>query len=246
MRRKIIGFGQLLSIAMLSVPSSAYSAENDPTTLDATLKTVRAQYKNAILGMSLTDWRNIPFPEVPKAGNPLREQTVGICSSFPKWTSSAFPLAISEVEKASGVVTCAYYTDYKIAGVFFGSSTTTGRSVLSIGQSRQMDSVDYYFYQDQLFRIVAAAELDAVGDVIEGLTARFGASTVTSKGSVQNKAGATFEKITAEWKVGPDTIILNAPGGGRVDKLTVTFLNQALAQQVLSEVEKLNPAASKM
>lgn len=235
-------FKRLLCVAILCTSSSVYSEENNPDSSSVSSDNVRAQYKNAILGMSLTEWRKLPFPEAAVPGT----QTIGICSSFPKWTPSNFPLAISELEKASGVATCAYFTDRKIPGIFFGSQTITYRSTLSIGRMRNMESVDYYFYRDQLFRIVAEAELAAYADVLEGITARFGQPTLTSNGTVQNKAGATFEKLSAVWEVGPDTIILSAPGGGRVDKLTVIFQNKSLGSLVRAEVEKLNPAANKM
>jgi len=237
---RLYRIGTAFLSAILLLASAGHASDEASPAVNSTPQ-VRAQYKNAVLGMTLSEWRALKFPEAP------REDTItlGICSNMPRWTAASFPLLIDEVERSIGVVTCAYFSDTKIKALFI-SSTYTGRANLTIGKASQMDSVDYYFYKDELYRIIANAELDTVSDVLAGLTARFGAPTTNSSGTVQNKAGATFDKISAVWVVGPDTIVLNAPGAGTVNKLSVTFYKNSISSEISAQVEKINPAANKM
>jgi len=201
----------------------------------------RAQYKNAVLGMTLAEWKALPFPDTIKPN----EFTAPICTDNPKWARLNGPLPVSTVEQALGVVECGYYTDTKMKGDFLTPGLTfTGPSIISLGAEHTMFSVDYAFFQGRLFRIRGSSQLRGIDDMVDGLSARYG-KPVTNKTVTQNGIGNTFPKVEYTWIVGSDAISASAPSA-RMDQSAVLFLDTGAAKRLDAAKSQINPATAKM
>lgn len=194
----------------------------------------RVQYKSAVLGMTLDEWKALPFP-----GAPRPDQTVfSMCTDNPRWMKLDDALPVSRIEQSLGVVECGYYTKDKFPAF-------TMRAVIPIGATTHtVFDVDYAFYQGRLFRIVGSSQLAGISDMVEGLTARYG-KPQTMESSTQNRLGATFPKTDYLWTIGRDTILATAPSG-RIDRSGVVYLDTLVNDQLKAAKERLDPAADKM
>ena len=203
----------------------------------------RAQYKTAVLGMTLEEWKALPFPDPATKGT----LSGAICTDNPKWSTFDDVMPARKIELDMGVVMCSYYTDTVTKlGILLGSHTFTMRSRVSIGRDYTMFDSDYSFYKGRLFRIRGLSQVAATDDMIEGLTARFGKPAVVGAGAVQNKLGATFPKSTYTWDLSDDVIQVDSPGGGKVDTVSIIYVDKAAAAIVKAEQERLDPALNKM
>lgn len=193
----------------------------------------RAQYKNATLGMSLTEWKALSFPGVIRP----REKTVALCNDIPKWRLMDQALPTTTTEQQLGVVECGYYTGDDIGISRF-------LAFLPLGAEHTMFDVDYAFYHGRLFRIRGSSQLGGIGDMLDGLTAKYGKPR-QSESTVQNGAGASFPKTDYAWDVGQDFVLASAPSG-RVDRSAVVFLDTAADKELSAAKERIDPAADKM
>jgi hypothetical protein len=206
-----------------------------------TQPTMRAQYKNAVLGMTLADWKDLPFPGAPKPS----DTTVVICTDNQNWKKLSDPLPVSSVEQTLGVIECSYYTDHKSGGGFLmGSTVFTMRSVVPLGAEHTMFDVDYAFYQGRLFRIRGSSQLGGIDDMVDGLTAKYGKPVVVQS-TVQNGLGTSLPKTDYTWEVGQDILLASAPSG-RIDRSAVVFLDSQANKQLAAAKQRLDPAADKM
>jgi hypothetical protein len=185
--------------------------------------TERAQYKNATIGMALADWKALPFPD----GGNARPT----CSDDPDARKMLVPPTTPD--GALGVVTCYY---------------VNGRwpALPSIGASWKMLGLQYSFLNNRLYLVQGVAGIDATSDIVSGLTARFGEPVSANKGVVQNRLGASFPQVQYKWKLGSDVIEVGAPGGGKVNTVSVTYGDTAALSLLTAARERANPSAGKM
>lgn len=154
-------------------------------------------FEGAQLGMTVGEWRSLAPPEgagpdaLPACSNDRRIEAVG-----------ANPL--SATEAASGVVTCAYVSQ-------FGHTVLT-HSVELDARYRASD-VKYLFDHGRLTEIRFSAPIDAFSDVMAMLKRECGPPTATQRDQIRTVDGR-FPRVTQTWRVPGGAIKLVDPAGG--------------------------------
>lgn len=205
----------------------------------------RAAYRNSPLGISLDEWKALAFPGEIKTG----DVTLPICTNLPNLPmrfSVSWTLTLSPAEKEMGVVACSYWTDTAYKGAFGMKQIMTGQAYIPIGKTYVMPTPSYKFFDGKLYGINGVTRIEALADVVDGLTARYGQPTSSVDGEVQNKAGSYFKSKDLTWDLGRDIISVHAPGAGRIDQMEVKYIDKEVAHKLADENEKIDPSANKM
>jgi len=202
-------------------------------------------FKGARLGMSLTDWRSLPFPggvqtvQIQNGANLTyhEEMPRPICSSDATSAGYSGSFHLNDIETQLGVVSCIYMqTDFLGTGL--------SESNTPIGES-YANPVVYYFLDGQLYKISITAQSDLLDDVISGLRAKFGEPASSVNDTTQNKAGATFPHLKRIWTNPVAQIVVETPWS-RIDDLNATYTTTEGALRISAARRAAHPDADKM
>jgi hypothetical protein len=177
-------------------------------------------FKGAKLGMTLADWKALPFPG---GGAP---QAAAQCSDDP-----AARIYLSDTERRLGIVQCRYAAGEAQAKIPLGDRWATA-------------DYGFAFLDGKLFRITVRASLDAQTDVDEGLVAKWGKPTSETSGATQTEAGGSLTHKVKTWINPAASIVLQTPGD-RLDELSVAYSDLgAVARLEAAEQTPRAPASA--
>lgn len=117
------------------------------------------EFKGAHLGMTLKDWRSMPFPASGPGSSPAKP----ICSNDA--AAKAVGLAVNPAEGGANTVVCTYASRY---GRYFLPAA------LAIDNRYLARNVRYAFRNDRLFRIQYQTSVDAFDAMVSQFDARYG------------------------------------------------------------------------
>lgn len=192
-------------------------------------------FKGARLGMTVAEWRALTPPSEPPT-YVSRPACAGEQFNGEPITASFYA---GEAEKAANVLVCGY--------VYRGASGTSGswrRYPTPLGKVNAAD-VDYKFLDGRLYEINVTTNTDAAADVLDGLNTRWGKPTSVTKGTTQNKAGASFPHTIQIWSNRVASIQFEGPYT-RINNLNITYATKAGSKKIDSIQEALHPSAEKM
>lgn len=201
----------------------------------------RATYKNASLGMTMQEWRALPFPN-PEISGPA---PFSLCSNQ-TGLPAGVRMPVTQDETDAGVIVCQYWQETMRRGALGMKMFFQNKAYMPIGKNYVMEPPVFKFLDGSLYSISGVSELGALEDVLSGLTARYGKPATITDGTVQNKVGNAFPSKTYTWDLGADLISVDAPGGGRVDTLTVVYVNKEAAKKRKELKSESNPDINKM
>ena len=235
----------LLFVVLGSVSISAIAAPPKKAPPKVSKPSVYYDFKGARLGMTLAEVKALPAPTNPpyRTGSSVSEYGPErlFCStdtlSVGKRASSFY---LSKVEEALAVVECKYAREWKIGRDY----TTLAELSIGIG-SFQTSDVSYRFMDGRLYGISIGGHTNLLAEVIDGLTAKFGAPDKVVNDTTQNKAGATFPHTEQMWVNPVATITVESPWT-KINNMHVSFLTTEAAARIVAKEKELNPSASKM
>lgn len=201
----------------------------------------RAAYKSASLGLTLQEWRALPFPS-PEISGP---SAFSLCSNQ-TGLPTGVRMPITQDETDAGIIVCQYWQETMRRGALGMKMFFQNKAYMPIGENYVMEAPVYKFLDGSLYSISGVSELGALEDVLSGLTARYGKPSTITDGAVQNKVGNTFTRKTYAWDLGDDLISVEAPGGGRIDTLTVVYVSKKAAEKRRELKSESNPDIDKM
>jgi hypothetical protein len=171
------------------------------------------EFKGAELGMSLQDWKALPFPgQSLIAVNP-------VCSDDPK--SARVDMAISPAEKQAGVIACTYV---------YGAADGDGpRHPVPLDDHLTADHVLYKFRDGRLASISYQVSVDAFDDIVARLRAEAGAPAVIQRDQVKTAMGEKIPRVRMNWRTPTGSVLLTDPAN-RQNRLSVTLAAGSGAQ----------------
>lgn len=198
-------------------------------------------FKGARLGMSIAEWKALPFPGKPENSKDYGSNTAPniqpTCKTDPGGDKVlAF---LTSAETAAGVVICQYGYPYSI-----GTYQSWKAAYVSVGE-HITDRVDYKFLDGKLYEISITGSENLLSDVLEGLTAKFGQATETVNDTTQNKAGATFPHVVKTWRNPAASVRVETPWS-RIDDMNVRYDDNAALSRLLAAEKAAHPDAEKM
>lgn len=225
---------QKKAVARKASPAAAKAAPKAPA--------VFYDFKGAKLGMTIAEWKALPFP-----GNPENSKDYGskssppiapVCKGDPG--SDKMMAFVSDAEKASNVIVCQYGYEWKITDTY----TSFKSAYVSVG-THITDDVEYKFLDGKLYEINITGSNNLLSDVMDGLTAKFGAPTSVVNDTTQNKAGATFPHTEKTWSNPVASIHMETPYT-KIDNMNVTYLAADATSRIVAAEKALHPSADKM
>lgn len=195
-------------------------------------------YRNADLGITLAEWRALPFPG---SGPSVR----ALCSDTEPDAlapGGRVELYLPAIDKRLGIVRCVYFSARQI-----GQQTLWDAAAIDIGTSPYgFYGVQYDFFAGRLFRIYGETNIAAADHAQEGLVARFGRPASAARDFVQNRMGGQFPRIISVWRRGSNSVTLSSPGGDRVDRFSVTYIDERAAARVQAARDQAAPPTDRM
>lgn len=203
-------------------------------------------FKGAKLGMTMDEWKAVEPPLSTSASSAYTARDEGPdriwCSTdrFPDGKEITGTFFLSDAEKALGVVACKYAKLWTITKTY----TSLRSSYVKVGEYIS-DDVGYKFLDGKLYEINITGSKNLLGDIMDGLTAKFGEPTSKVDDTTQNKAGATFPHMERSWLNPVASIHLETPYT-KIDNLNVTFWATDAITRIRAKKRELHPAADKM
>jgi hypothetical protein len=189
-------------------------------------------FKGAKLGMSLQDWKTLqpPVKEDGVAYAPLCD------TEAQESDKHLFSYGTTELERSANVITCGYFGT--------GSYGIRVQASIPIG-GLSASSIFYKFLNGKLYMIDIGANTEILSEVMDGLTAKWGAPSSTVQDTTQNRAGASFPHVIKRWENSASFIQLETPFE-RIDGMHVIYeTNEGRA--ALDAFEKArHPSVDKM
>ncbi len=234
----------VIALALVAACSSgALAAPAKKAAAKPSKPSVLYDFKGARLGMTLQEVKALPAPTKP----PYE-------SSFTKYGHEKFFCStdtfsngknvdgfyFSKTEEVLGVISCRYGREWTLSSTY----TSLHNSFVSIG-GFGADDVEYKFLDGRLFQISIDGSKNMLGDVLDGLTAKFGNPDSVVNDTTQNKAGATFPHTEQTWVNPAATVTVEAPWT-KIDNMHVSFLTTDGAARIVAKEKELNPSAEKM
>jgi len=161
---------------------------------------VPAALSAARLGMSLGEWKALPFPGAPDA----RVQPV--CSNDPGAGRGDF-LALSASDRRAGAVVCGYAARY---GTFALSEA------LPLDQRYLATRVRYVFVGGRLAQIRYRASRDAFDDLIAILKSAYGPPRATQRDTMKTSMGR-LDRVQMTWSAPTSRAVLTDPADSALD-----------------------------
>lgn len=240
----------LIFVAALAVAcsgaASAAPAKKTPAkkssapTVQKAAPAIYYDFKGIRLGMTRDEVKAIPL-EAEGSGFDKSPITFW-CSDMPMRQGQKLGgFYLSKAETALGVVECKYAQQ----------SSLTSNDYVFLSEARvkvgdwMASNVSFSFLDGRLYKITIDGHKNMLGDVLEGLTAKFGQPTSKLDDTTQNKAGATFPHIERIWANRAATVKVEAPYT-RIDNMNVLYLTADGTARVNAKDKELSPAASKM
>ena len=97
----------------------------------------------------------------------------------------------------------------------------------------------------QGYEINITAASDILGEVMDGLVAKFGKPDTEVNDTTQNKAGATFPHTEKTWSNPAATIVFESPYT-RIDNMNVLYMEAEAAKRINAAEKAANPDSDKM
>lgn len=176
-------------------------------------------FRNSWLGMDLPQYRAQRFPD---SGWPNAKP---VCSSDSNVATGH--ILHTDQMRSAGVVTCMYM-DAMLAAVGVSGLRPVP---ISLGNNAGAWDATYSFYQGKLYRIGFSTRDSASAGIVAGLTAKYGQPEQSQRSTVQNRLGASFERVTTFWSKGTQRIEVATPGD-RLDTVKVEIFDIDLSALV--------------
>ena len=183
------------------------------------------------LGVTLSDFRKMPHPD--------GQQTKVICTGDPD--AKRRVLFASDDEDAAGVRVCNHYEFKKL---FASSSLPPEWTETSLNVATINVFMTYKFVPDTkrgnepaLYSIIVRSNVTNWNKFWEGYNGKYGKPQSVSNASTQNRAGATFDNVTATWENDQSSITL-IKRFSRIDNTYILYEHQRLAAEIKRRVQQ--------
>lgn len=187
-------------------------------------------FKGIQLGITLDQFRALPHPDgraaTPDCTGDLNE---GRNSRYGRPSDNPDVLVSDATEQSLDVRYCVFRSTQPL---YRGGPT--GTLGLTVGNSGTIRYV-FKFVPDEtgtprLFEIDVIAPPDALANIRQPLSERFGQPVVTAS-TVQNLLGATFERQTLVWQREGTSLTIQSPSD-RVHQMRLSYVHDALSARV--------------
>lgn len=218
--------------------ASAAPAKSEPTPIPP----VFYEFKGAKLGTTIDEWRAMTPPTDPPREVPGYKARFSAVQPFCTGDNVGkmyLGLTLSDDEQADGVIIC----NYRFIAYMYGGQTLLPAG-FSIGKALA-GSVRYKFFHSRLYEIEINGPANMLPEVLDGLMAKYGPSTMTINDTTQNRLGATFPHIVKVWTNPVATIHVESPFT-RIDDTYVAMSLNAEKEALAASARARNPAANKM
>lgn len=157
-------------------------------------------FTGAHLGMSLADWRALPFPGGPDA-------RVKPACSGEAGTSRIALFDLTPAERKSGAVVCGYVIRYGDVALAQG---------IRPAKDREPVQVRYVFMNRRLSDIRYRASRDAFDRITARLKAAYGPPRAIVRDQVRTEIGQ-LQRVHMSWATPVGSAVLTDPADGRLD-----------------------------
>lgn len=228
------------ALALSTVPT--WAGPNKRTTPAPATPALYYDFKGAKLGITLEEWKALPFPGNPPSSSPLSRNAPppvvsAVCAGDPG--SEKAHLYQSNAEAAAGVTLCQYGYILKLRTLEAWNS-----AYIDMGHYQTNDII-YKFLDGRLYEISITGHDNLAGEMVSGLTAKFGPPTSVVNDTTQNRLGASFPHTVKTWKNPAAMVRLETPFS-KIDNVNVTYRTAEGAARVNAAEKAANPDASKM
>lgn len=236
--RRVIACVALLSLvapAGAAVPAKKPAAAPKPAPIPARLY----DFKGIPLEISIDEFKSKPHPDGTAATVVCTGDKVPNYSG--KLEETYETSIYDSTEKSLGVKKCVYMG---------ASSYSKSYSKVSLGLAASGYGVyDYGFYfiadpKDgvlRLFKFTGIATRNAVGDVVSGMTGKFGAPKIVND-KIQNKMGASFDHSTATWS-NPASVMIVEDRFTKIDDMGIMMIDSRL-NKIVTDADAAKKAAT--
>lgn len=190
------------------------------------------------LGMTLEDFRAMPHPDAAT----LAPDVNILCTGEPgvESVSGGFELAVRGAAATAGVVRCNHFGPSKLDFLAQkGQRDQVNLDVAGVGVYQTFDfapsPVDGTL---RLYRIAIGSNIQYWDRFWAAYNDKFGEPTNVSTGTVQNKVGARFDKVTAVWANAESSITLEQRTTA-INHISITYLLNDIAAYVAKQVEAI-------
>lgn len=198
-------------------------------------------FRSAKLGMTLSEFRQLPFPDAQTFVSRTGAAPEVVCTGHPGLDATEIILRPRGVEQVLGVVKCVWAVRGELK---LNKSIYYARPMISVGGAQSQD-VLYYFVRRpsdgelRLYRIsVSSIDSDHFERLSRGLTDRFGPPAKTEHEVVQNRMGAKFPNTTMLWR-NSQSVIYAAQRASTIDKMALAYSHVELSEFVEKERGRL-------
>lgn len=200
-------------------------------------------FKGAKLGMTIDEWKAVPFPGDLQDNKifSLKGESIPVVQPVCQGDTGSDKLLLfrSSAETAAGVVLCKYGYPRSI-----GTYQTWSSAFLNVAGFGAQD-VDFKFLEGRLYEINITLHSNALPHVLDGLVAKFGQPTSVINDTTQNRMGATFPHTVKSWINPVASIRLESPYS-KIDDLNVRYIKLDALDRIIAAERAANPAAGKM
>lgn len=185
------------------------------------------------LGMTLDEFRAMPYPDPGK----YRNVSVRCSSDAGFDRNGGMSIQVYGPEAKVGVIRCNFFRPSIVDTLANkGWVDETNLDVANVGVYQSFD-----FFRDaqgmpRLFRISIRSNMQHRDQFLSAYTEKLGKPSRVVNDKVQNRMGASFDKITATWANKESSIALEQRTG-KVDIMGITYLHHDLARAVTKQIE---------
>ena len=197
-------------------------------------------FRAAKLGMSLSDFKQLPFPDAQSYTSRTGNAPAIICTGHPGLDSIEILLRSRGIEQSLGVVKCLWAIQGELK---FNRTTYYAPAPINVAGTPSQQIL-YYFVkrpedpESRLFRIsISGMDTDHFERVAQGLKERFGPPAQLREETVQNRMGAKFSNTIMWWRNAYSSIYL-IERSGTIDKMALTYRHDTLVEYVEKEKVK--------
>ena len=235
MKRILIG-----AIATIALAASTLAvAQVAASTASASTTDVPFDFRGAKLGMTLADFRAMPFPdpESRSLGAGLAKTVKLVCTGD-QLGETYDPIYVSPIEASVGAIDCAWMLPPDAKRYQF----TWTRAYVDVGEYTSIH-VEYRFAPSAsgelaLRQIAISLSTKAFQETVAGLRTRFGAPAAEVQGKVQNGIGNSFDSTTVEWKNSVSSLVV-IERAGTINEMGMLYTNIPLDTAFRAKVKSL-------
>jgi hypothetical protein len=195
-------------------------------------------FRGIPLGITLAEFRAIPFPDLKRWPG-----VQPICSGDEEASHLTVPLSVGGLLGKAGVTICKYYKPGEpIAGI--GLLSKWDEWAPDFAGIGNYDTVFFFCStgdgQQRLYSILIQPSAEHFETIRAAIIARYGDPAKVQSETVQNGLGAKFERVNLFWESAASTLTLQNPGD-TLNSMVVSYSHLHLSD----EVEKAKKSAAK-